>query len=104
MGSLRTWWLPALTMLLVASTACSIHLNRRPPAKLRVVAEPPEARVYVDEEFAGRAQALDVRPKTLSEGEHRVTVEAPGHFPHDLEVQLVPGVTTVRVSLRPVPE
>jgi hypothetical protein len=90
--------------LLVLAGACSVQLNRKPSASLRVVADPPEATVYVNEQFVGSAKVLDVRPKALSEGEHRVTVRAPGYFPHDLVVDLVPGVTTVRIALRPVPE
>jgi hypothetical protein len=99
--SLVVW--AALLAFTVGATACSVQLNRRPAARLRVVADTAEASVYVDERFAGSARVLDVRPKAFSEGEHRVTVTAPGHFPHDLSVDLVPGTTTVRIELRPVP-
>ena len=73
------------------------------PASLRVLADPPTATVQVDERFVGAARVLDARPAPLGAGKHRVTVEAPGYFPHDLEVTLAPGVTTVEVKLRAVP-
>ncbi|MFW6067405.1 MAG: PEGA domain-containing protein [Myxococcota bacterium] len=102
---MTTRLLPLLLALLLPPMAasCTVQLNRRPPAKLEVVADPPDASVYVDERFFGRARVLAERPKALPEGPHRLTVEAPGHFPHDLTVKLVPGVTTVRIELRPIP-
>ena len=74
------------------------------PATLRVVAEPATATVQVDERFVGAARVLDAHPAPLTAGKHRVTLEAPGYFPHDLEVTLAPGVTTVEVKLRAVPQ
>ena len=74
-----------------------------PPATLRTVVEPPTATVYVDERFVGAARVLDRNPAALSPGAHRVTIEAPGYFPHDLEVMLAPGVTRVDAKLRRVP-
>lgn len=88
---------------LVLLGACQVELNRRPAAKLQVLAEPANAAVYVDERFVGGARVLAARPKALPEGEHRLTVTAPDHFPHDLMVNLEPGTTTVRVELRPIP-
>ena len=92
----------ALTALLAACGAAKPTPTK--PAALRVVAEPPTATVQVDERFVGAARVLDVRPAPLGAGKHRVTVEAPGYFPHDLEVTLAPGVTTVEVKLRAVPK
>jgi hypothetical protein len=74
-----------------------------PRAQLRTVVEPPEAAVQVDERFVGAARVLDKRPARLPEGKHRVTIEAPGYFPHDLEVALPAGVTTLEVKLRAIP-
>jgi hypothetical protein len=73
------------------------------PAELRVVAEPASATVQVNERFVGAARVLDKRPAKLSQGPKRVTVEAPGYFPHDLELNLPAGVTTINIKLRPVP-
>ncbi|MET0341871.1 MAG: PEGA domain-containing protein [Polyangiales bacterium] len=70
---------------------------------LRVVAVPDTASVQVDERFVAAAKVLAMRPAPLRAGKHRVTIEAPGYFPHDLEVELQPGVTTVEITLRAVP-
>lgn len=72
-------------------------------AQLRVVAEPIEARVYVDDRFVATARRLARRPETLRPGVHHVTISAPGHFPHDVELDMPPGLTTVEISLRPIP-
>lgn len=78
--------------------------NLRPePAVLRVEVVPEDARVSIDDVFVGRARLTAVRPKELAPGSHRLTVEAPGYFPHDLDLELPAGETTVRVGLRPVP-
>jgi hypothetical protein len=68
-----------------------------------MITEPEIARVTVDERFAGIGQVLAARAVALSPGRHRVTVEATGYFPHDLEVDLPAGITTVEVHLRPIP-
>jgi hypothetical protein len=73
------------------------------PARLRVVARPEGASVYVDARFAGSARLLARRPLALRPGPRTVTVTAPGHFPHDLSLDLPSGLTTVRVTLRAVP-
>jgi hypothetical protein len=72
-------------------------------AELRVVAEPPSATVQVNERFVGAARVLDKKPALLTPGPKRVTVEAPGYFPHDLELDLPAGTTTLNVKLRPIP-
>ena len=99
---IRTLGSAALTALLVACGAAKPVPTQ--PASLRVVAEPPTATVQVDERFVGAARVLDARPAPVGPGKHRVTLEAPGYFPHDLEVTLAPGVTTVEVKLRAVPQ
>jgi len=53
--------------------------------------------------FVGAARVLAMRPAKVKPGKHRLTVEASGFFPHDAELQLPPGVTTVDLKLRPVP-
>ena len=76
---------------------------RTEPAKLRVVSEPNDASVYVDGHYFGRAKVLAVEPKALVPGVHLMTVTADQHFPHDLELDLPPGLTTVDITLRPIP-
>lgn len=92
----------ALALLFFGLSGC--YGNLRPtPAVLRVEVVPEDARVSIDDVFVGRARMTAARPKELSPGAHRLTVEAPGFFPHDLDLDLPPGETTVRVELRPVP-
>lgn len=91
----------ALTLALCAS-AC--YGGVRPtPAELRVTVDPPTARVLLDETFIGPARRLSVRPKELAPGRYRLTVEAPGYFPHDLDLDLPSGETHVQISLREIP-
>ncbi len=91
-------------LLLVALLAgCGAAAPAREPAQLRVVAEPDNASVYVDDRFVATARRLSRRPEALRPGVHHVTIAAPGHFPHDLELDLPAGVTTVEISLRPIP-
>lgn len=79
------------------------HARDEKPAELRVVAVPESAVVRIDEQFAGAARVLASHPVRLRAGKKRITVEAPGYFPHDLEVDLPPGLTTIEIALRPVP-
>jgi hypothetical protein len=84
--------------------ACGGAQKAKPrQAELRAVVEPPLANVQVDEYFVGSARVLAVRPAQLTPGKHRVTVDADGYFPHDVELDLPPGVTTLELKLRPVP-
>jgi hypothetical protein len=76
---------------------------KAPAAELRAIVEPPVATVQVDEKFVGAARVLAQRPAQLKPGKHRVTVDAAGYFPHDVELDLPPGVTTLELKLRPIP-
>lgn len=72
-------------------------------ASLRITATPENARVDIDERFAGSARVLAARPKELSPGPHRVSISADGYYPHNMEVDLLPGETHIEISLRPRP-
>jgi hypothetical protein len=89
--------------LLVLAACAGAQKPKGPPAELRVVAEPDSAIVQVNERFVGSARVLDKRPAKLSAGLKHVTVEAAGYVPHDLDVDLPSGVTTIKIKLRPVP-
>lgn len=94
----------ATTLCFCVLAACGGTQRPKPPvAELRTLVEPPTARVQVDEQFVGAARVLAQRPAGLKPGVHRLTVEAPGYFPHDMELDLKPGVTKVELKLRPVP-
>lgn len=73
------------------------------PARLKVIATPADASVYIDGHYFGRAAVLSAEPKALAPGVHLMTVTADDHFPHDMELSLPPGVTTLRIELRPIP-
>ncbi|NOY94157.1 MAG: hypothetical protein GXP55_23500 [Deltaproteobacteria bacterium] len=90
-----------LGLLLFA--ACGMQGRQSLPARLRVIAVPVTARVYVDDHFAGSARVFDAHPRELRPGAHQITLRAPGYFPHDLELELPSGTTTVRVRLRAIP-
>lgn len=92
-----------LTSMLFAAGCAATQKAPRYDAELRVVAVPEQAVVSVNERFVGAARVLDKRPAKLTAGKKRVTVEASGYFPHDFEVDLKSGLTTVEVKLRPVP-
>lgn len=91
----------ALALSLVA--ACGAAAVRPEPARLRVIAAPERAAVYVDDRFAGSARLLARRPVAFPPGTRHVTVQADGYFSHDVELELPAGVTTLRVALRAVP-
>jgi hypothetical protein len=73
------------------------------PARLKVLATPPSASVYIDGHYFGRATVLSQEPKPLAPGLHLMTVQADDHFPHDIELKLPPGLTTLEITLRPIP-
>ncbi len=76
---------------------------KKTEARLQVISVPEAASVYVDGHYFGRAKVLAEVPQALKPGKHFVTVLADDHFPHDLELDLEPGTTTVRIELRPIP-
>ena len=72
-------------------------------ARVRFRIEPLTARVYVEDRFVGAARVLARRAAPFPPGPRHFTVTAEGYFPHDVEVDLPPGTTTIRLRLRPVP-
>lgn len=92
---------PVLALALVLAS-CGGE-PRPTPAGIKVVAEPADARVYVDDRFVASARVLAERAHQLPAGVHRITITAPGYFPHDIETELPPGVSTIEIALRPIP-
>ncbi len=88
----------------LSSCASAQHPKREQAAELRVVAVPEGALVEVNERRVGSARVLSQRPVRLKPGKKRITITAPGYFPHDLEVELRPGETKIDIKLRPVPK
>ncbi len=83
--------------------ACGFQGQPTTRAKLRVVAEPEDARVFVDDRFVATARVLAREPLALRPGAHLLTVTASGYFPHDMQIDLPTGETKIEIELRPVP-
>ena len=95
---------PAVFALALFAISCAKQGTVAPePARLKVIATPADASVYIDGHYFGRATVLSQEPKALAPGVHLMTVTADDHFPHDMELDLPPGVTTLTIELRPVP-
>lgn len=87
----------------LAVVSCGPRGRVRERAQVRFVLEPATARVYVEDRFVGAAQVLRRRPESFPPGPRHFTITADGYFPHDIEVDLPSGLTTIELSLRPVP-
>lgn len=94
-----------IAIVVAASMAagCGGAQRTQERARVRFVITPDNARVYADERFVGSARVLARRPFQARPGPRRFTVTADGYFPHDLELDLPSGTTTVEIRLRPVP-
>jgi len=93
----------ALTLALLAVGCAKKDTVAPEPARLRIATTPSNASVYIDGHYFGRATVLSEEPKPLAPGVHLMTVQAEDHFPHDMELNLPAGVTTMTVELRPIP-
>ena len=93
-----------LVLALVALGCAKKNTVAPEPARLEIIASPPNASVYIDGHYFGRATVLSVEPKALVPGVHLMTVQAEDHFPHDMELDLPAGETTITVELRPIPQ
>ena len=77
----------------------------RPDAQLQVTCNVPEARVYVDDVFRGRAAELERGALPVRSGARRVEVRADGWFTAYRDVTVPQaGHAGVDVTLRRVPE
>src|SRR5690606_38907031 len=83
--------------------ACGFQAQPTTRARLRVIAEPEDARVFVDDRFVATARVLAREPLALRPGTHLVTLTASGYFPHDMQLELPMGETKLEIELRPVP-
>jgi hypothetical protein len=88
----------------VAGCAHEAAAVRKPDAQLAVHVNVPDARIYVDETFAGRAADLE-RGVPVVSGKKRVEVRADGWFAAYRDVAVTPGArATLDVALRRVPD
>ena len=72
-------------------------------ATIRFEITPDSARVYTEDRFVGSARVLAAQPPSFRTGARQITITADGYFPVDLDLDLDPGTTQVRVAMRPVP-
>lgn len=93
----------ALVASLPVMAACGGAPRPVETAHVRFLLEPSSARVYEDDRFIGAGRVLSRRPAAFRPGPRYFTITADGFFPHDVEVDLPEGLTTIRLRLRPVP-
>jgi hypothetical protein len=93
----------ALAAVLLGGCAAT-RPSVRADAQLVVTTNVPDARIYVDDAFRGRAAELRGQALLVPSGTRRVELRADGWFTAYRDVA-VPhaGRATVAVSLRPVP-
>lgn len=92
--------------VLVAWAACHppSQPTVRPLAGLRILCEPADATLYVDDRYFGSTARLGRQPLMLPEGFHRLELRRDGYFAHFAEVTLVKGVRQqLEVKLRKEP-
>lgn len=78
----------------------------QPTVSLRIRGAPLNATVIVDEEALGSLEFVAAHGVALPPGVHFVTVQAPGYFPWDRQVEAKPGSSPIalEVALTKVPD
>src|SRR5260370_32136460 len=88
----------------VAGCATTSAHRLKPDAQLVVDAAVPDARIYVDDVFAGRAAELRRRAILVRSGTRRVEIRADGYFTAYRDVTVTAGArAAVSVALRAAP-
>jgi hypothetical protein len=77
-----------------------------PAVSLRMSGTPADAVVIIDDQTIGTLDYVTARGVAMPLGRHRITVQAPGYFPWDREVEAKEGSPPVRllVALERVPD
>jgi hypothetical protein len=78
----------------------------RPTVSLRLTGSPADATVVVDEQNIGTLDYVAAHGVALPPGVHHLTIQAPGYFPWDREVEAKLGMPPIRfdVVLSAVPD
>ena len=93
----------ALLVLLVACSPPSDLGEAKVP--VRLTGSPPDASVTVDDRYIGSLEFVAAHGGKMHEGQHRVTIEAPGYFPLDVMVDAKEGkVIRIDAKLVPIPD
>jgi hypothetical protein len=98
-----------MKILALALLACGCAATgpsvRRPDATLQVICPVADARVYLDDVFAGTARELGERGARVVSGVVRVEVRADGWFTAYREATVTSGARArIEIPLRPVPD
>jgi len=91
-------WTAAVACTLVGGCA-PVASPSRPTVSLRLRGGPPEAMVVVDEESLGTLEFVEARGVALPPGVHRITIQAPGYFPWDREVEAQLGMPPIQLEV-----
>ena len=95
--------------LIVVMSTCFAACNgprvpARPTGGIRLAADPPSARVYVNEKLSGTASIFVERPLLLKPGAYRIKLVAEGYYPGYVDVEVADEVVPVEVKLTEIPE
>ena len=96
----------ALSLAAAAAAGCAGANGtvRGPTGGIKLRCTPAEATVYVDDEYRGACTLFARRALPLAPGDHRLQVDASGHFPYYGEVNTSGIVQTLEVELVARPE
>lgn len=81
--------------------ACGAGLKT---VSLRVNGNVPDASVTIDDQYLGSLAYVTKRGVAMPPGKHRVTVEKPGYFPWDKEIEATEQPVNLDVQLVPIPD
>jgi hypothetical protein len=70
-----------------------------PTVSLRMTGTPADAVVMIDDQTIGTLDYVTARGVAMPLGTHRITVQAPGYFPWDREVEAKEGQAPVRLAI-----
>jgi hypothetical protein len=65
---------------------------------------PPDALVYIDDQYIGSLAAVVARGVRIVEGKHRVSIEKTGYFPYDALVVSKFDPILLKVDLLALPQ
>lgn len=94
--------LPVCVVLVLASISCASAPRM---GGVRVLANVPDAVLYVDEEIQGPVRAYGRHYIRLLPGDHRIMLEHPDYFPEYVDVTVEENMAmAVRVEMRRRPD
>jgi len=99
-------WIAVATAALATTLAACAGGSTPRTVSLRMQGQPQAATVTIDDAWIGSLERVSQHGVALPPGRHRITVEAPGHFPWDHLVDVKEGDPPIQlnVALVPVPE